>query len=276
MSQPSLLATPEPWNLVAGPYTQELVPSFEAYARDALGFAAPARGVRVVDVACGPGSLSILAAQSGLNVDAIDFSPAMIEQLEARMKAAELTNIIPRVGDGQELPYADGRFAAGFSMFGLMFFPDRAKGFAELRRVLASHGRAVVASWTPLEDTPALFAMFSAMRSSMKMLMGDAAPQPGSQEMPLSTEDLCRAEMGAVFSDVEVHRVSHVQRFASADEFFGQLERTMAPLVVMKKTMGDAKFAPIADAARTAIREVVGDGEAEVTLTALISVGVAG
>ena len=34
-------------------------------------------------------------------------------------------------------------------MFGLMFFPDRAKGFAELFRVLRPGATAVVSSWAP-------------------------------------------------------------------------------------------------------------------------------
>lgn len=264
-----------PWDLVAPAYTAELVPSFEEYARDALGFAAAPTGARVVDVACGPGSLALLAARDGLVVDALDFSPAMIERLEARLKSAGIANVTPRLGDGQALPYETGTFAAGFSMFGLMFFPDRAKGFAELRRVLAPGARAVVASWTRLEDTPAMNAMFGALRSSMKALIGDAAPQPGAQEMPLTSEDACRAEMSAAFSDVVVHRVPHVQRYPSADAFFASLERTMAPLVLMKKRFGEAAWAPIAEAARAAIRGAVGEGQGAITMTALLSVGVA-
>jgi len=45
-----------------------------------------------------------------------------------------VTGVTAQVADGQALPFADGEFEAAFSMFGLMFFPDRAKGFAELRR----------------------------------------------------------------------------------------------------------------------------------------------
>src|SRR5512146_2611813 len=150
MTQPSPLATPMPWNLVAPSYTDELVPMFETWARDALAVAEVTAGARVVDVACGPGSLSVLAAQRGARVDALDFSPVMIEQLERRVTTLGLTGITPRVGDGQALPYETGTFAAGFSMFGLMFFPDRAKGFAELRRVLAPGARAVIATWTRL------------------------------------------------------------------------------------------------------------------------------
>lgn len=264
-----------PWNLVAAAYTAELVPSFEEFATDALRLAKPPIGARIVDVACGPGSLALLAAQAGFTVDALDFSTAMIEKLEARKAAAGIANVTAQVGDGQALPYADGTFAAGFSMFGLMFFPDRAKGFAELRRVLAPGARAVIGSWTRIEDVPAMQAMFLSLRSSMKILLGDAAPPPGNQEMPLSTEDLCRAEMSASFADVEVHRVTHPQHFPSSDAFFGQLERTMAPLVLMRQRLGEERWMTIATNAKEAIRGVLGAGPVDVGLTALLSVGTA-
>ena len=96
----------------------------------------PAPGSRIVDVACGPGTLSVLAAQAGHQLDALDFSRPMITKLTERMMALGVRAIKSHVGDGQALPFPDGTFDAGFSMFGLMFFPDRAKGFAELRRVL--------------------------------------------------------------------------------------------------------------------------------------------
>jgi len=274
MTQPSPLATPMPWNLVAPAYTDELVPMFETWARDALAFAEVTPGARVVDVACGPGSLSVLAAQRGARVDALDFSPAMIEQLERRVTTLGLTGITPRVGDGQALPYETGTFAAGFSMFGLMFFPDRAKGFAELRRVLAPGGRAVISSWTRLEDVPAMAAMFGALRETMRTVLGPDAPQPGAQEMPLVTEDLCRAEMGAAFDKVEVRRIGYPRRYASAAAFWQQIERTNAPTVMMKKSMGE-KFAVLADAALAALERVLGSGEVEVTMTALVSSGIA-
>ena len=53
---------------------------FEHYATEALRLANAVTGARIVDVACGPGTLALLAAQRGHLVDALDFSPAMIER----------------------------------------------------------------------------------------------------------------------------------------------------------------------------------------------------
>jgi len=273
MAAPSPLATPTPWDLVATGYTQELIPTFEQYARDALRLAAPPAGSRIVDVACGPGTLSLLAAERGHSVDALDFSPNMIAQLQER--AAGSPAITPHVGDGQALPYADGAFSAGFSMFGLMFFPDRAKGFAELRRVLAPGARAVVGSWAPLESVPVLAAMFAALRPAIADVLGPDAPKPGAMPNPLSTEEACVAEMSAAFVDVEVHRVVHTQAHASVDAFWESSLRSTAPLLMLRKNVGEERWTRIADQTLAALHASLGSGPVTPAMPALLTVGIA-
>ena len=271
----SPLATPLPWDLVAPAYAEEIVPVFEQFARDAIRLAAPAPGSRVVDIACGPGTLAFIAAEAGHAVDALDFSPQMIERLEARKRAIGDTHVRPQLGDGQALPYADATYGAAFSMFGLMFFPDRAAGFRELRRVLVPGARAVVSSWQRMEDNPVLAAMFGALRETMVKVLGPNAPKPGSAEMPLVTEELCRAEMSECFSDVEVHRVTHAQTLASADEAWPSISRTMAPIVLMKKNLPPPAWAEVSAAADAAIKRAMAGKPPVFELPAWLTVGVA-
>jgi 2-polyprenyl-3-methyl-5-hydroxy-6-metoxy-1,4-benzoquinol methylase len=84
----SALGTAEPWELVAPAYDAELVPDSTLYAQDAFARLAPRPGARVVDVASGPGTLSLVAAAAGARVSAIDISPLMVEALRARAAAA--------------------------------------------------------------------------------------------------------------------------------------------------------------------------------------------
>jgi ubiquinone/menaquinone biosynthesis C-methylase UbiE len=268
----SPMATPLPWDLVSGAYNDEVVPQFEHFARDAIRLAEAPPGSRIVDVACGPGTLSFLAAAAGHRVEAIDFSPEMLSYLDARAARESNDRITSQLGDGQALPYADATFGAAFSMFGLMFFPDRAAGFRELRRVLVPGARAVVSSWPRLEDNAIFAAMFGAIRTALASIAPGGGP--GSAEMPLSTEALCKTEMSAAFESVEVHRIVHVQRAKSADDLWSSLKRTMAPIVLMQKNLGD-KFAGVDDAAHIAIRNAVGDGPVELQMPAWLSVGVA-
>src|SRR5699024_11098930 len=91
----------------------------------------------VLDVACGPGTLTLLAAAAGATVTALDFSSPMIAQLRTRAAALDLASAVEvHEGGGQRLPFASAVFDAAFSMFGLMFFPDRHAGLRELARVL--------------------------------------------------------------------------------------------------------------------------------------------
>src|SRR4029077_13952354 len=74
----SPLATAEPWDLVAAGYTAEALPYFEVFSRAALQAARLPSGARIVDVAAGPGTLSLLAAAAGARVSAIDLSEGML------------------------------------------------------------------------------------------------------------------------------------------------------------------------------------------------------
>jgi ubiquinone/menaquinone biosynthesis C-methylase UbiE len=262
MSQASPLASPLPWNLVAPAYAEEVVPWFETFSHAALELAAPPPGSPVVDVACGPGTLSVLAARKGHPVDALDFSPGMIEKLEARIGSLPIKVC---VGDGQALPYADGTFSAGFSLFGLMFFPDRAKGFAELRRVLKPGACAVVSSWPPSKEAPILDAVFAAIR--------EVTGQPAdTQRATLSGEDLYRDEMGPMFTRLEIHRVVGKQTAPSADALWESFTRSLAPLVLLRQRAGE-RWPQIATACRAAIGRVVGDGPVELVMPAIVAVG---
>ena len=274
MTAPSPLATPVPWDLVASAYETEVVPQFEHFAAEALRLVAPPAGSRLADVACGPGTLALLAARAGFSVDAVDFSIEMIARLERRIRSEGIRGIAARVGDGQALPFADGAHSGAFSMFGLMFFPDRAKGFAELRRILAPGARAVVSSWQPIETIPAMAAMFGALRDAISSVMGQGAA-PEQKEMPLTTPEACRAEMAQSFADVVVQPASIVVDYASVDGLWESMERSMAPIALMRRGIGEERWAPLASAARTAMAGALGKGPVKLTMNAWLTVGVA-
>ncbi len=229
-------------------------------------------GADVVDVACGPGTLALQVAPRANRVAALDFSPAMIAQLCGHVGYAQLGNIDAAVGDGQALPYGDGEFDFGFSMFGLMFFPDRARGLAELRRVVKPGGRVVVSSWVPLEGVPALDAVFGAMRAAAPPLpSGAAAPPPFVPA--LGDEATIHAEFGAAgFSAIVPHRVEFSTEHASTEVFLESMDRTLAPLVLMRDRMGAEAFAPVRASIRAAALAAVGHGPQTITMPAWLTV----
>lgn len=274
MTAPSPLATPMPWDLVAAAYEVEVRPQLEHFAREALRLAAPPPGTRVADVASGPGTLALLAGRAGFAVDAVDFSTEMIDRLERRLRAESIQRVTARVGDGQALPLADAAYSGAFSMFGLMFFADRIRGFAELRRILAPGARAVVSSWQPLETVPAMAAMFGALQDALAGTFAQGGA-PEQKELPLTTPEACRAEMQRSFVHVEVHPASVVVDHPSVDALWASMERSMAPVVLMRRGLGE-RWAPLARAARNAMAAVLGEGPVTLTMNAWLTVGVAG
>ena len=174
MTQSSPLAQPEAWNFVADGYESSLA-LVEPFSAMALAQASPSPRARIVDVACGPGTLALQAAPRVAHVDALDFSTEMIARLQARAAAAGAKNIDARVGDGEALPYPERSFDAAFSMFGLMFFANRDRGFAELRRVLKPGAPAVVSGWLPFARVPVM----QTMMATVARLLPSAVPPPG-------------------------------------------------------------------------------------------------
>jgi SAM-dependent methyltransferase len=263
---PSPLAAPEPWDLVAAGYVAENIRSFEAFATEALRLV-PAEG-DVLDVAAGPGSLSLLAARTARRVFAADFAPAMLAQLRERAAAAGVANVHTEVADGQALPYPDRRFDAAYSMFGLMFFPDRAAGLRELARVLRPGGRALVSSWPPSERMPVFKALFAAMKAELP------ESKFGDGPTPLGTEDDMRAELGAAgFSDIEVHEHVVVPGTAAPGELWGSFAKGNAPALLMRRRMGEEKFAEFSKRVVARLEESLGTVPFEIRMTALLGIG---
>jgi SAM-dependent methyltransferase len=249
MSAPSPLATPLAWDLVAAGYADVSFDQFAKYSADALVLAQLARGERILDVAAGPGSLALQAAQTAREVCAVDFSSSMLQQLRSRMGTAGIQNIEPREGDGQALPYPDGSFDAAFSMFGLIFFPDRARGFAELFRVLRPGGRAVVSSWQPMTRVPLLVDVFAALSAELPQVpFGDG-------KGPLSDSAELRSEMSAAGFEVCVEERVHVLEASSIDELWAGMRRSLAPLVLLEHRLGAPAFEPIAAGIERHLRE---------------------
>lgn len=264
----SPLATPAAWNLVSEGYVSEIVPTFVHYARDALRLANVQKGARVVDVACGPGTLAFEAVALGAEVQALDFAESMVAALKARAAREGVTAIHAHVGDGQALPYADSSFDVGFSMFGLMFFPDRAAGFRELHRVLVPGGRMVISSWQPMSHVELFVEVFGALGKLMPNLpFGSAKP-------PLSEVEEVQAEISAAgFTEVAVHPVTHATHHASMDAFWESTEKSLAPLVLLRAKLGEEAYAPIAKGVYTHLLERFGNGPQTLAMHAFLGVG---
>jgi SAM-dependent methyltransferase len=101
-------------------------------------------GERVVDVGCGDGIDSLIAAkmvgERGAVVG-IDMTPAMLEKARACASAIGASNVDFREGYAEALPVPDGWADVVISNGVLNLFPDKNLGLREMARVLKPGGR---------------------------------------------------------------------------------------------------------------------------------------
>ncbi|MDQ3765682.1 MAG: methyltransferase domain-containing protein [Actinomycetota bacterium] len=106
---------------------------------------------RVLDVGCGPGYLTALAAEAALpggSAVGIDPSVPMVEQAR---RTRETANCSFRLGKAESLDMADGSFDVVVSSLAVHHIPEevRATAFAEMYRVLRPGGRVLIADFRP-------------------------------------------------------------------------------------------------------------------------------
>lgn len=265
MDHHSSLSKSHTWTLVADAYAVDVVPVFESAAHAALAMVDISPGDAVLDVAAGPGTLSLPAARHGAEVTAVDYSFSMLENLRRRAAEAGL-EIEVMDGDGQNLELPDASFDAAFSMFGLMFFPRRDLGFSELHRVLRPGRPALVASWADLTSDSRLAAAIGVL---IDLLGTPSSPEP----WPLSNPADCLAEMQAAgFADVTVHEHTVHFHYADPQAMIQRMEGSSAPVALLRQNLGTA-WPGFREEWLRRLVELLGDGPQEVSMNALLTLG---
>jgi SAM-dependent methyltransferase len=186
---------------------------FQPYAADLAARAKALAPRHLLEVAAGTGmaTRALAAALPESEIVATDLNQAM---LDYAAKVLSAPHVSFRQADGQALPFADGKFEIVACQFGVMFFPDRVKGFREARRVLAVGGRYLFSVWADLGSndfaqtiTEELEARFP--EDPPRFLM--RTPY-GHHNIAHLTRDLAAAG----FADVKVESVDSIGRAPSA------------------------------------------------------------
>jgi SAM-dependent methyltransferase len=152
---------------------------------------------RVLDVACGTGGFSVLAAKAGAQVTAIDLAPSLITQAQARARH-EGVRVQFDQGDAEALPYPSGSFETVISRFGIIFAPRPERAASELARVAWPGGRII------LDNMVA-----EGFGARLIRLVGTHVPPSPRAPDPLQwgDEDLVRARLGRWFGAIQTRRL---------------------------------------------------------------------
>ena len=159
---------------------------------DAAGVAA---GVRVLDLACGPGHIAAAAAQRGAQVTGVDFSPQMLAQARRRYP-----DIAFQAGDAEALPLADASVDAVVMGYALFHFARPERALAECARVLRPGGRVAFTAWALPVPGSALAIANACLKAHATLDLG--LPE-GTPFHRFSEPDECRRVLTAAgFVDV--------------------------------------------------------------------------
>jgi SAM-dependent methyltransferase len=207
---------------------------FQPLAGGLVERAAPRPGERVLDVACGTGivarHVAPLVGTEGAVVG-VDVSPGMIAVARAQPAPAGAP-VDWRLGDATDLDLEDEAFDLVVCQQGLQFFPDRAAGIREMRRVLSNGGRAVIAVWRGLEHHPLYAALAEAELPHLRAF--DDTVTRADLEAPFSLGE--PGELHALldaggFTDVEIGDHSIEARFATPERFVERMEFAYAAVI---------------------------------------------
>jgi SAM-dependent methyltransferase len=129
----------------AGPDTNErqLVPgrSWAAWSR-ALGHLLPP--LRVADLGCGEGYLTVEASRWASRVFAVDRSAVVLDRARALALRRRVSNVTWKRGELEDLPLRDGSVDVALLSQALHHAPDPGRALAEAARIVVPGGRVLV------------------------------------------------------------------------------------------------------------------------------------
>lgn len=215
-------------------------------ARHALAARA---GERIADLGCGPG-LSAVALGADVGpygwVGALDVVPELAAAAQRRLSVAGVSG----VGEAADVATADlvavagagQAFDAAHSRFGLMFFPDPERAFANIFRAVRPGGRLATSVWQHLDRNP---WMMLTTATAVQILGMDRPPLPapgGPGPFSLADPDATTALLcGAGFTSVAIESIE--SPFLFEDDGRAAAERVLSagPLGAVFLAADDAR-----------------------------------
>lgn len=184
-------------------------------------------GLRVLDVATGPGMIADAAAARGhAEVVALDFSSAMLKEAQAVVDRHPDGVVKLVEGDAAALPFDDASFDAVVIGFGLLHLPKPQLALKEACRVLKKGGRLAYSVWVPPPENAAFrilndtLAAHGSKDAKLPGVEGGEAPLPFFHFSEEKNAKAALAEAGFDAASVGLEMVSSAASLKTEDDLF--------------------------------------------------------
>jgi len=201
------------WERAAGRYPDAFGPLTSQTIPRLLAAANVAPGMRVLDVASGPGYVAGAAEALGAKPVGVDFSSEMVRQAARRYPGIQFHE-----GDAESLAFHDASFDAVLINFGVLHLARPDAALAEARRVLVAGGRCGLTVWAKPDVSVGFGIVLRAIETEGRM---DVPLPDGPPFFRFSDpEEAARSMRAAGFVDPRVEQVPLRWRLESVDALY--------------------------------------------------------
>lgn len=202
------------WEKIGDPYHRFWGPITGRVIDPLLDDARVARGLRLLDVATGPGYAAARGAVRGASVVGVDVAHGMVALARSLHPDLEF-----RHGDAERLPFPDNAFDAIVGNFVILHLGRPERAVAECARVLKPGGRLALSVWDAPEHARILGVFVDAVQQAGAIPPKSLPPGPPFFRFSADRE-FSALLRSAGLAEVGVRRLAFAHRLPGADEWW--------------------------------------------------------
>jgi ubiquinone/menaquinone biosynthesis C-methylase UbiE len=193
----------------------------------------------VLDVACGNGNSAIAARSLGANVTGVDITPELLSLAAEEERTSQISGIVWKLGDAQNLPFDDESFDVVLSTFGHMFAANPEFAAKELIRVTKKGGRIGFATWPP---ELAIGAIFRTNAKHLSKANKNNAITPPPSPLLWGIPEVVEKRMNGV-SEIYFDRGTTTFSMLSPNHFWEFMSTNYGPMIKVIQTLKNQSIA---------------------------------